>query len=394
MKDFSWQAASWQAIGAGVLAAFVGCASTFTVIVRGLLAVGASQAQAASGLMAVLVLMGLCGLLLTLRTRQPISIVWSTPAAALLAGSRAPPGGFRDAVGAFVVTGLLIVLAGRWRLLGRAVAAIPPALASAMLAGILLSLCVAPVRAVAAFPVAGLAIVVTWALVARLRRLLAVPAAVLVAAAAVFATSHVPAQAMGPLWPLPVLVLPSFSWPAAVGLGLPLFVVTMASQNIPGFAVLGVHGYHPPPGPVFTATGVASVLGAPFGSVAMNLAAITASMCAGPDAHPEPSRRYWAGISASVMYVLFGCGATAATGFVSVAPPVLIEAVAGLALLGAFGGALMQAMHEPRDREAAAVTFLVTGSGVGFFGISGAFWGLLAGGAMLALTRWRAPRHR
>lgn len=377
-----------------MLAAFVGCASTFTVIVRGLLAVGATQAQAASGLIAVLVLMGLCGLLLTWRLRQPISVVWSTPAAALLASSSVPVGGFAAAVGAFMVTGLLIVLAGRWRLLGRAVAAIPPALASAMLAGILLSLCEAPMRAVAAFPVAGLSIVVAWALVARLRRLLAVPAAVLVAAVAVLATTHVSAQAIGPLWTLPVPVTPSFSVAAAVGIGLPLFVVTMASQNIPGFAVLAVHGYHPPPGPVFTATGVFSLLGAPFGGVPMNLAAITASMCAGPDAHSDPARRYWAGISASVLYVLFGFGAAAATGFVSAAPPVLIEAVAGLALLGAFGGSLMQAMHEPRDREAAAVTFLVTGSGVGFFGISGAFWGLLAGSAMLALMRWRAPRHR
>ena len=389
MKDFSW-----QATGAGVLAAFVGCSSTVTVIVRGLLAVGASEAQAASGLMAVLVLMGLCGLLLTLRLREPISVVWSTPAAALLASSRVPVGGFPAAVGAFVVTGLLIVLAGRWRPLGRAVAAIPPALASAMLAGILLSLCLAPVRAVAAFPVAGLCIVVAWALVARVRRLLAVPAAVLVAALAVLATTRLPAGGIGPLSPLPVLVAPSFTWAAAIGIGLPLFVVTMASQNIPGFAVLAVHGYRPPPAAVFTATGAFSVVGAPFGGVAINLAAITASMCAGPDAHPDPARRYWAGVSASALYVLFGFAATAVTRFIGVAPPVLIEAVAGLALLGAFGAALMQAMHEPRDREAAVVTFLVTGSGVGFLGVSGAFWGLLAGGAMLALTRWRGPRRR
>ncbi len=389
MKDFSW-----QATGAGVLAAFVGCSSTVTVIVRGLLAVGADEAQAASGLMAVLVLMGLCGLLLTWRLRQPISVVWSTPAAALLASSAVPVGGFPAAVGAFVVTGSLIVLAGQWRPLGRAVAAIPPALASAMLAGILLSLCVAPVRAVAAFPVAGLAIVVAWALVARARRLLAVPAAVLVAAGAVLVTTHLPAGGIGPLSPQPVLALPRFTWAAAVGIGLPLFVVTMASQNIPGFAVLGVHGYHPPPRQVFTATGAFSVLGAPFGGIAINLAAITASMCAGPDAHADPARRYWAGLSASALYVLFGFAATAVTRFIAVAPPVLIEAVAGLALLGAFGAALMQAMHEPREREAAAVTFLVTGSGVGFLGISGAFWGLLAGGAMLALTRWRGPRRR
>jgi len=117
-------------------------------------------------------------------------------------------------------------------------------------------------------------------------------------------------------------------------------------------------------------------------------------MCAGPDAHPDPERRYWASVTASLAYIVLGLGATAATAFISVAPPLLIEAVAGLALLGAFGGSMMQAMHEPREREAAAVTFLVTGSGVGFLGISGAFWGLLAGGAIMALTRWRGPRRR
>ena len=385
---------SGQAIGAGLLAAFVGFASTFTVIVRGLTAVGATQAQAASGLMMLSVLMGVIGVVLSLRTHQPISVAWSTPGAALLVTSHPPHGGFPAVIGAFVVTGLLIVLAGQWRPLGRMVSAIPTSLASAMLAGIMFSLCVAPVLAVGAYPVAGLAIVVTWALVARLRRVLAIPAAVLVAGIAVSATSHISMQALGSLWPHPVLVMPSFSVSAAIGLALPLFVVTMASQNIPGLAVLTVNGYRPDARLIFTTTGLSSIVVAAFGGVAMNLAAITAAMCAGPDAHPDPARRYWAGVSASLAYIVFGLGATAATAFISVAPPLLIEAVAGLALLGAFGGSMMQAMHEPREREAAVVTFLVTASGVGFLGISGAFWGLLAGGAIMALTRWRGLRRR
>lgn len=174
------------------------------------------------------------------------------------------------------------------------------------------------------------------------------------------------------------------------GIALPLFIVTMASQNIPGMAVLNVNGYRPAPGPLFTITGVFSLAAAPFGGVAITLAAITAALCAGPDAHADPRRRYWAATFAGVAYVLLGLLAGAATAFISATPPVLIEAVAGLALLGAFGSALMAAMAHPRDREAAAVTFLVTASGLPFLGISGAFWGLIAGGAIHALTRWHS----
>jgi benzoate membrane transport protein len=164
----------------------------------------------------------------------------------------------------------------------------------------------------------------------------------------------------------------------------------MASQNIPGIAVLNVNGYRPAPGLLFTITGVFSLFSAPFGGHAVNLAAITAALCAGEDAHPDPARRYWAAVVAGVAYVLLGLLAGAATAFISASPPILIEAVAGLALIGAFGSALMGAVSAAQDREAAVLTFLVTASGLTFFGISGAFWGLIAGGAMLALTRWRA----
>jgi benzoate membrane transport protein len=383
-KDFSFHAAA-----TGALAAFVGFASSFAVIIQGLKAVGASPAEAASGLMALSLSMGICGILLSLRTRLPISIAWSTPGAALLATSGAQAGGFSAAVGAFIVTALLIILSGLWKPLGRWVAAIPAPLANAMLAGVLLGLCLAPVRAVAELPALGLAILLTWAVVGRIRRLLAVPAAVVVTLVLIAATTHFSAASLGPLWPRPVLVVPSISLAAVIGIALPLYIVTMASQNIPGMAVLNVNGYRPAPGPLFSITGVFSLLAAPFGGHAVNLAAITAALCAGEQGHPDPARRYWAAACAGLVYVLFGLMANAATAFISASPPILIEAVAGLALLGAFGSALLGAVSAPAEREAAVVTFIVTASGVSFFGISGAFWGLVAGGAMHALARWR-----
>ena len=378
---------SAQALAAGVLAAFVGFASSFAVIIRGLLAVGATQAQAASGLMALSIAMGVCGIILSLRSRLPISVAWSTPGAALLATTGTVAGGFAAAVGAFLLCGALIVLAGLWKPLGRWVAAIPPPLANAMLAGVLLSLCLAPVHAVAETPMLGLPVVVVWAVMARFKRLYAVPAAVVVAAVLIVATAHLSAASMGPLWPAPLLMPPVFNAAAIVGIAVPLFIVTMASQNIPGMAVLNVNNYRPAPGPLFVATGLFGVLAAPFGSHAVNLAAITAAMCSGPDAHPDAKRRYWAAVAAGATYVVFGLLAGADTAFIAAAPPILIEAVAGLALLGAFGAALMGAAADPKTREAAIITFLVTGSGVTLLGISGAFWGLIAGGAMMALGR-------
>ncbi len=380
---------SASAFAAGALACFVGFASTFAVIIRGLTAVGATPEQAASGLLAVSVAMGLGGIVLSLATRQPISVAWSTPGAALLAGSGIVPGGFAGAVGAFMVCGALIVLAGQIKPLGRAVAAIPAPIANAMLAGVLLNLCLAPARAVAATPAMGLAIVVTWAVVAKFNRLYAMPAAVLVAAVLIVFTADIGGISPSALWPVAVLVVPQFSVAGVVGIAVPLFIVTMASQNIPGMAILNLNGYRPDTRRVFTTTGVFSLLAAPFGSHAVNLAAITAALCAGTDSHPDPARRYWAAVVSGTGYVLFGLLAGAATAFIAASPPLLIEAVAGLALLGAFGGALMGAVSDVHEREAAVITFLVAASGLSWFGVGGAFWGLLAGGAMHALAKWK-----
>jgi benzoate membrane transport protein len=326
---------------------------------------------------------------MSLLTRMPISIAWSTPGAALLASAGLVEGGFAAAVGAFLVTGLMIVLAGLWKPLSRWVAAIPAPLANAMLAGVLFQLCVAPVYAVVELPVLALTIIVVWALMARFKRLYAIPAAVAVAAVLIAVTTDIPAGSLTPVTPEPLLMMPTLNLAAVMGIALPLFIVTMASQNITGIAVLKTYDYHPNPGRMFTVTGVFSLLAAPFGGHGINLAAITAAMCAGEEAHPDRARRYWAAATAGVCYILLGLVAGAAAGFMEASPPILIEAVAGLALLGAFGSSLSSALGAPDDREAAAVTFIITASGITVMGIGGAFWGLLAGGLLMALMRSR-----
>jgi len=392
LKDFSA-----QSLFMGLLTAFVGFASSFAVVLQGLHGVGATDLEAASGLMALSVSMGVCAIVLSAWTRLPVSIAWSTPGAALLASTGMIEGGFPVAVGAFLVCALLIVVAGLFKPLGRAVAAIPTPLANAMLAGVIIGLCFAPFKAIAFDVKLGLPILVAWAVVAAFRRLWAVPAALAAFVAVIAFGVDLPEGAMASwsqsLTPPIELVMPAFSLTGLISIALPLFIVTMASQNIPGIAVLKVNGYEPVPGPLFAVTGLFSALSAPFGGHAVNLAAITAAMCAGADAHPDPARRYWAAIVGGICYVVLGLLAGAVTAFVALSPPVLIQAVAGLALIGAFSGSAVAAFKEVESREAAAVTFLITASGVSFAGISGAFWGLIAGGLMMGLTRF-AKRHR
>ena len=382
---------SAQSLFMGVLTAFVGFASSFAVVLQGLKAVGATDYEAASGLMALSVSMGVCAIVLSAWTKLPVSIAWSTPGAALLATAGTVEGGFAAAVGAFLVCGVLIVIAGLFKPLGRAVAAIPAPLANAMLSGVILGLCFAPFKAIAFDPMLGLPILIAWAAVLAFKRLYAVPAALAAFVLVMVFGVRLPDGAMSAwaqsLAPPIELVAPVFTLPALISIALPLFIVTMASQNIPGIAVLKVNHYDPNPGPLFAVTGLFSLFSAPFGGHAVNLAAITAAMCAGEDAHPDRSKRYWAAIVAGVGYVILGLAAGAVTAFVSLAPPILIQAVAGLALIGAFSGSAVAAFKEPDTREAAAVTFLITASGVSFAGISGAFWGLVAGALMLGFLR-------
>ncbi|WJS00877.1 benzoate/H(+) symporter BenE family transporter [Roseibium aggregatum] len=384
--------AGLQPVSAGFLAAIVGFASSFAIVIQGLTAAGASPAEATSGLMALSISMGLCAIVASVATKIPVSIAWSTPGAALLATAGPLEGGFSAAVGAFLVCGALIVLAGLIKPFGRAVAAIPAPLANALLAGVLFGLCLAPVRAVAELPYSALAIIAVWAIALRFFRLFAVPLAmVMTFAIGLWSSGPIDLSNVQPITE-PVWIAPSFSLEALISIALPLFIVTMASQNIPGVAVLSAYGYHPKSGPLFTLSGVFSVLSAPFGGHAVNLAAITAAMCAGEDAHKDPAKRYWAAVTAGAVYILFGLFAGLVMAFVAATPTILIEAVAGLALLGAFAFSISEATKAPADRDSAIITFMVTASGVSFLRVSGAFWGLLAGGAFMALSRTKSAK--
>jgi benzoate membrane transport protein len=378
---------------AGCVTALVGFSGAFPVVLAGLRASGADAGEAASGLLAVSVGSGVVAILMSRWTRMPLAMAWSTPGAALLVSTGAPDGGFPAAVGAFLVCGVLIVLTGLWRTLGRAIAAIPPALASAMLAGVLLSICVAPARAVVEIPWVAAPVVVVWALLTRVSRPWAAPGAIVAAAVAVAIDG--PGDLSGVSW-LPSLhpVAPVLEPAALVGIALPLFIVTMASQNIAGMGVLASFGYRPPFAPILTATGAATLAAAPFGGHGVNLAAISAALAAGPDAHPDPDRRWIAAAVAGAGLIALGLCAGVATALVAAAPAILVEAVAGLALLGALAGALTAAMADAERRDAAVVTFVVSASGITAASISASFWGLAAGIVFLGLRRVGGVRFR
>lgn len=369
---------------AGVVTAVVGFSSSFVVVLAGLVAVGASPAQAASGLLTLLVTQALGMLWLSVRHRTPLVLAWSTPGAALLASSAGVAGGWPAAVGAFVATGVLIVLTGLVPRLGDLVAAIPQSLARAMLAGVLLPLCVAPVTALVDAPVAVAPVVLTWLALLRLAPRWAVPAALAVALVTVLATAHVPADALAPslTWTTPHATLS-----ALVGIALPLYVVTMASQNVPGVAVMGTFGYRVPWRETLAVTGIGTVVGAPAGGHAINLAAISAALAAGPAAGPDRARRWVAAVSASVTYLVLAVASSALAAMVAAAEDGLMQAAAGLALLGTLGTSLADALADPREREAAAATLVVAASGLTVLGIGAAFWALVVGLGCRAVLR-------
>ncbi|MCC2308983.1 benzoate/H(+) symporter BenE family transporter [Cellulomonas chengniuliangii] len=387
-----------EAVTAGLVTALVGFTSAFAVVLAGLRAVGASPAQAASGLLAVTVAMGLATMLLSWRTRLPITVAWSTPGAALLATTGAVEGGWPAAVGAFAVCGMLLAAVGLSRRLAFWAQLIPAPIANAMLAGVLLGLCLAPVRALVAAPAVVGPVVLVWIVLLRVARRWAVPASMALAVGLAFTEPGVRALGARELAPQLSLTAPSLTAAAVVSLAVPLFVVTMASQNIPGIAVLAGFGYRAPVRSTMLVTGAGTVLAAPFGGHAINLAAISAALAAGPEAGADPARRWRAAMTAGCGYVVLGAGSSAVAAVALAAPEGLVEAAAGLALVAtlaaALGGAFSAAAPSaPGLREAAAVTFLVTVSGVQPGGVSSAFWGLAAGLAVLGVLRASGPRR-
>jgi benzoate membrane transport protein len=372
---------------AGVVTALVGFTSAFAVVLTGLASVGASTAEAASGLLVVCVTMGLGCILFSWRTRIPVTMAWSTPGAALLAGATVPGGGYGDAVGAFALAGALYAVTGLVRPLAGWVAAIPPALANAMLAGVLLGLCVEPFRALVDEPAAIAPVLLTWLVVLRLARRWAVPAALLAALVVVVVTGSLSELGSTPLAPHLTWTTPTFDLATVVAIGLPLYVVTMTSQNIPGVAVLASFGYRAPLSPALVYAGGATVATAGLGGFSINLGAISAAISAGPGSHPDPERRWVAGVVAGASYLLVAPFAALVSAVALAAPAGLVASVAGVALLGTFGSAAGAALADGEHREGAAVTFVVAASGVVVAGIGPAFWALLAGGLVLLVLR-------
>ncbi|MCP8882421.1 benzoate/H(+) symporter BenE family transporter [Devosia sp. XJ19-1] len=376
-----------QPIFAGMLAAVVGSASTFTLVLAALAAGGASPQQAGSGLLSVCVAMGLLNVVVAWRIRTPVSFAWTTPGMAFLLTVGEPVGGFPAAAGAFLVCAAMIVLTGMVGPLGRAIAAIPAVIANAMLAGMLLTLCLAPINAVAEMPWHTLPILCVWALALRFARRYAVPLAVCTTAIILATTTQLPQGTFDGAWPMLVPVMPEFSLDAIVRIALPLYIVTMASQNLPGIAVMKSNGFTLQPSPLFVATGVASAATAFFGGPTSNLAAITAAICAGPEAHPDADKRWPAPIAAGVTYILFGLTASLAAAFIAASPPLLIQAVAGLALFSSLAAALAAALADEETRLPAILTFVATASGITIVGVGAPFWGMVGGIVLLLLLK-------
>ena len=372
----------------------MGFTSSFAVVLAGLRAVGATDAQAASGLLALTVTFALGALLLSWRSRLPVTLAWSTPGAALLVSTGAVDGGWPAAVGAFLAVGVLVLLTGLIPALGSLIGRIPVPLAQAMLAGVLLELCLAPFKSLGSTPLLVAPVILCWLLMMKFASRWAVPVALLMALLVIGAYLVIGRTPVSTAHLLPVLVwtTPAFSWQAMAGIALPLFIVTMASQNIPGVAVLKSFGFSTPWRSSMAVTGVGTVAGAFFGGHAINLAALSAALAAGEEAGPDRSKRWIAAFTSGWAYLVLAAFSAALVTVVAAAPGGLVEAVAGLALLSTLASSAWAAFADPSERIGAVVTFLMAASGLSFAGIGAAFWALLAG----LLVRWlltRRPQH-
>jgi benzoate membrane transport protein len=382
---------STSALVAGFIAMLTGHTSGLVLIFQAGQAAGLDAGLIASWIWALSLGMALCTIGLSLHYRAPIVVAWSTPGAALLISSL-PGVSFSEAIGAYLVCALLLTLVGLTGSFERLLRHLPASLASALLAGILLRI------ASAIFPAAEqqtslvLAMLFSYLLLKRLQPRYAVLAALVVGSLLAYQLglldlSGVPLTLAQPQW-----TTPSFSLNAIISIGLPLFVVAMASQNIPGLAVLRADGYNVPASPLLSVTGIASLLLAPFGAHGVNLAAITAAICTGPHAHEDPRKRYTAALYCGLFYALTGLFGASLVALFAALPSALVMSVAAIALLGSIGNGLSAALHNPNEREAALLTFMVCASGISFYGIGSAFWGLLAG--ILTLLIGNAGRSR
>lgn len=373
---------SSSAIYMGVLAAFVGYAASFAIVLSGLTAMGASAQASSTGLFFATLGMGICSIWLPAITRIPAAVAWSTPGAAFLAASLALPGGFQEAVGAILCCAVLIILTGIIPALARLVAAIPKPIANALLAGVLLKLCLAPALALGDIPLLVLPVLAAWLVGLSWNKLLAMPFAViafLIVLYFVVDSSGLVTNQETSLLPEFGYVTPIFTVQSFISISLPLYLVTMAGQNIPGFAVLELNGYSVERKQLIRNTGFASLVIGFFGAIPVNMSAITAAMMAGEDAGSDPAKRYWAAIVSGIVYTFLAFAAGIVTTMASLAPAALITSVAGLALIPALVGSLSGAFNNSAQLEAPALTFLIAASGITLLGVSGAFWAIVVG---------------
>ena len=394
MRFFSDLSAS--SATAGVVAVLVAYSSSVAIVFQAAQAFQATPAQITSWMWALGLGMGLCSMLPSLWLRKPVMVAWSTPGAAVLA-TAGLAGGFSmaEAVGAFMVCAALITVAGVTGWFERIMGRIPMEIASALLAGVLARFGLqAFAAAQTALPLV-LLMLGSYLLARRFLSRYAVVCTLAVAILYVAVRGQMAWSAVAFELATPQFTMPQFTWSALVSLALPLFVVTMTSQNLPGVAVMRATGYQMPVSGLITLTGLATLVLAPFGAFALNFSAITAAICMGPEAHENPERRYTAAVSCGAIYIVIGIFGAVVTGLLTAFPKELVVAIAGLALLGTIGNGLSVALRDEGHREAALITFLVTLSGVVIAGVGSAFWGVVAGSLALFVQQYaRRPAAR
>jgi len=371
-------------ITSGFIAVLVGFTSSFAIVFQAATTAGADAAQISSWLWALGIGMGLSSIGFSLFYRVPILTAWSTPGAALLVTAL---DGYTmaQAIGVFIFSSALLVLTGVTGVFSRLMRHIPPALAAAMLAGVLVQFGLQLFGYLETDLLLVGSMLILFVLLRRIFPLYAIPLTLLLAVALTLIQGRLSLEHLELQFSTPVWTTPSFSWQAMLGVGIPLYIVSLTSQNIPGLAVLNANGFRPAAGPIIGGTGFLGVVLAPFGGFSYNLAAITAAICMGAEAGADPKQRYWAAVWAGIFYLLTGLfGATVVSLFVAF-PVALVTSIAGLALLGTISQSLASGLKEDESREAALMTFLMTASGVSLFGIASAFWGLLLG---LAVYYW------
>jgi benzoate membrane transport protein len=376
---------SISTVFAGAVTVMVGFTSSVAVVFHAAQSAGANAEQMASWIWALGLGMGITCVALSWRFKQPVVTAWSTPGAAMLitAASGMP---MAEVVGAFVVSSLLVMAVGFSGVFERFMHRIPLPLAAGMLAGVLLRLGLDVFVTMSQQWPLPLLMTVVYLLARRWQPRYAVVLSLLAGTAMAAWQGDVHWQSIDWQWAQPVWVTPSFSVAALIGMALPLFIITMAAQNIPGVAAMKAHGYAPPLSPVMGWIGVVNVLLAPFGAFALNLAAITASICSSEEAHADKAKRYTAAMSAGMFYILMGLAGASVVSLFAALPKALVMVIAGLALFGTIANALANSLQDISTREPALITFLVTASGFSLWGIGAAFWGLVAGGIAWGLS--------